>query len=188
MMMFVVPAAHAAGTTPRGAAPATARRAAAIVGQVIDAGTRVGVAGAAVRVENTGLGAVTDTAGRYRILNVDPGSVTLSVRRIGYVAQRKTVAVPADGEVTADFVLTGAPTSLNEVIVTGTAGEQARREIPNAVSSVDASKVLSESQAPDMGTLLNSRAPGVSVVPSTGRLGAGPNIKHPRRVELEPRQ
>ena len=176
MMMFVVPAAHAAGTTPRGAAAAPARRAAAIVGQVIDAGTRVGVAGASVRVEGTGLGAVTDTAGRYRILNVNPGSFTLSVRRIGYVAQRKTITVPADGEVTADFVLTGAATSLNEVIVTGTAGEQARREIPNAVSSVDASSVLSKSQAPDMGTLLNSRAPGVSVVPGSGRLGSGPNI------------
>ena len=122
MMMFVVPAAHAS-TTPHRAAAAAARRAAAIVGQVTDAGTRAGVAGAAVRVEGTGLGAITDTAGRYRILNVNPGSITLSVRRIGYVPQRKTVVVPADGEVTADFELAGAPTSLNEVIVTGTAGE-----------------------------------------------------------------
>jgi len=176
MMMFVVPAAHAATPAPHRATATTARREASITGKVTDAGTRAGVAGASVRVEGTGLGAVTDTAGRYRILAVNPGSITLSVRRIGYVAQRKTVVVPADGEVTADFLLIGAPTSLNEVIVTGTPGEQQRREIPNAVSSVDASKALSESQAPDMGTLLNSRAPGVSVVPSTGRLGAGPNI------------
>lgn len=176
MMMFVVPAAHAASTAPHGATAATARRESSIVGRVTAEGTRAGVPGASVRVEGTGLGAITDTAGRYRILAVTPGTISLSVRRIGYVAQSRTLTVPADGEVTADFVLVGAPASLNEVIVTGTAGGQQEREIGNAVSTVDAAKALSESQAPDMGTLLNSRAPGVSVVPNTGRLGAGPNI------------
>jgi len=62
------------------------------------------------------------------------------------------------------------------VIVTGTPGEQERREIGNSIGSVSAPDVLSKSQAPDLGSLLNSRVPGVSLVPSTGRLGAGPNI------------
>ncbi|HKV51301.1 MAG TPA: SusC/RagA family TonB-linked outer membrane protein [Gemmatimonadaceae bacterium] len=153
------------------------RRAVTIHGQVVDSASKEPVTGAAVQVEGTSLGAVTDSAGQYRIAGVAAGQQTLVVRRVGYAPRRRTVTVGSDGDLTVDFALTAAPTSLNAVIVTGTAGGQQQRELGNAVGNVNAPDVLAKSQAPDMSSLLNSRVAGVSIVPNSGRLGAGPSIE-----------
>ena len=153
------------------------RLAVTIVGQVVDSTSKEPVVGASVQVLGTQLGAVTDSAGQYRIAGVARGQQTLVARRVGYAPKRHTVTVGTDGELTVDFALAAAPTSLSEVIVTGTAGGQQRRELGNAVGEVKAPDVLAKSQAPDMSSLLNSRVAGVSIVPSTGRLGAGPQIE-----------
>src|SRR6185437_4159660 len=175
LMLLAPPAgAESAGGAPRGAT--AVRLSAAIVGHVTDSTSRSPVAGATVLVNGTRLGAVTDSAGYYRIANVPAGAQTIVVHRVGYAPGRRTVTVGADGDVTVDFVLLPSITSLSEVIVTGTAGGQLRRELGNAVGEVSAPTVLSKSQAPDLGSLLNSRVPGVSIVPNSGRLGAGPNI------------
>lgn len=153
------------------------RLAVTIVGQVVDSANKEPVAGASVQVLGTQLGAVTDSAGQYRIAGVAQGQQTLVARRVGYAPRRHTVTVGTDGELTVDFALAPAPTSLSEVIVTGTAGGQQRRELGTAVGEVKAPEVLAKSQAPDLSSLLNSRVAGVSIVPSTGRLGAGPSIE-----------
>jgi TonB-dependent starch-binding outer membrane protein SusC len=177
VLLLAAPAAHAASAGPNATGGhVAARRASVITGQVTDQGTKAGVPGVTVRVEGTSLGAVTSQDGRYRVLNVPAGNHTLVVRRLGYAPQRRAVTVAADAELVADFELVPSASTLSEVIVTGTPGEQERREIGNSIGSVSAPDVLSKSQAPDLGSLLNSRVPGVSLVPSTGRLGAGPNI------------
>jgi TonB-dependent SusC/RagA subfamily outer membrane receptor len=177
VLLLAAPAAHAADARPNATdGHVAAQRASIITGQVTDEGTKAGVPGATVRVEGTTLGAITGQDGRYRILNVPAGPQTLIVRRLGYAPQRRVVTVATDAELTADFVLIPSASTLSEVIVTGTPGEQERREIGNSIGIVTAPDVLSKSQAPDLGSLLNSRVPGVSLVPSTGRLGAGPNI------------
>lgn len=177
VQLLAVPAAHATSARPNATDEhVAAQRASVITGQVTDAGTKAGVPGAAVRVEGTSLGAVTGQDGRFRIANVLAGSYRLVVRRLGYAPQSRAVTVTPDSELTSDFELVPSASTLSEVIVTGTPGEQERREIGNSVASVNAPDELSKSEAPDLATLLNSRAPGVSIVPSTGRLGAGPNI------------
>lgn len=147
-----------------------------IVGQVIDQGTRQGIAGVSVQVEGTRLGTITGGDGRFRISNVPLGPHTLVIRRLGYAPVRRSVTVTADQQVATDIVLQTTATSLNQVVVTGTPGAQQRREIGNSVAIVSAPEQLSKSQAPNLGTLLNARAPGVTIAPSTGRLGAGPDI------------
>ena len=175
---FLAPPASAA--TARSRPPAhdiVGRRSVTIHGQVVDSSSNAPVVGASIQVEGTSLGAVTDTAGRYSIAGVAAGSQTLVARRLGFAPRRRTVTVGADGDLVVDFALRPSPTSLSEVIVTGTAGGQQRRELGNAVGEVNAPAVLAKSQAPDLSSLLNSRVAGVSIVPSTGRLGAGPNIE-----------
>jgi TonB-linked SusC/RagA family outer membrane protein len=61
-------------------------------------------------------------------------------------------------------------------VVTGTAGETQRRALGNAVSRVNVTDVAELSVANDVGKLLNARAPGVSIVPSSGKIGAGAEI------------
>src|SRR5258708_29881364 len=148
-----------------------------VVGQVTDAATTKGVPKASVQVEGTRLRATTDDDGRYRIANVTAGAYAVVVRRIGYAQLRKTVTVTAGQSVTADLALQVAATLLDELVVTGTPGAQERREVGHAVSTVNAADELSKSQAPDLASLLTARATGVTVVQSTGRLAAGPNIQ-----------
>ncbi|MEO8880272.1 MAG: TonB-dependent receptor, partial [Gemmatimonadaceae bacterium] len=168
LMALVAPAARAQATAPASGF---------ITGRVIDSSTTNPVSGASVTIEGGRNGALTGSEGRYRIANVPAGTYTLVARRIGYAPSRKPVTVGAEGEVSVDFALRVSVSSLSEVIVTGTAGGQERREIGNAVGGIDnAAEVLSKSGASDLSKLLNSRVAGVSVVPSSGRLGAGPNI------------
>jgi TonB-linked SusC/RagA family outer membrane protein len=148
-----------------------------IAGQVTDASSRLGIAGTAVQVEGTSLGANTGQDGRYRIGNVPAGRHTVVARRIGYVPARQSVTTTAGLSNTVDFLLQVAATSLDQVVITGTAGAQSKREVGNAIATISASDELSKSVAPNLTSLLNARASGVSIGQTTGRLGAGPNIQ-----------
>ncbi len=148
-----------------------------VTGQVTDAATKLPVPQATVQIAGTRLGVTTDENGRYRLAAVPAGSDTIVVHRIGYESSRHAVTVADGQQATVDLALQTAAASLNQVVVTGTAGAQEKREIGNVVSTVDASQRLSESQAPDLGDLLSGSAPGVNIANTTGRLGAGPNIE-----------
>ena len=152
-------------------------QAGAISGQVTDAATKQGIPAVVVQVDGSRAAATTDQAGRYRIMNAPPGSHTLSARRIGYALQRQPVTIASGQTVAVDFALQTAATSLDQVVITGTAGAQERREIGNAVATIDAADQLSKSEAPNLSSLLNARAAGVSIAQNSGRLGAGPNIQ-----------
>jgi TonB-linked SusC/RagA family outer membrane protein len=146
-----------------------------ITGRVTDARSTLPLSGVSVEVEGTRLGTTTDSAGQYRINGVAGGSQTLIARRIGYASLRRSVT---DGRpATVDFALVVSATMLDEVVVTGTAGGELRRSIGNAVATIDASDMLAKSAATNITSLLNARAPGLNVLPTTGRLGAGPSIQ-----------
>ncbi|MEO7042727.1 MAG: SusC/RagA family TonB-linked outer membrane protein [Gemmatimonadaceae bacterium] len=148
-----------------------------VVGQVTESTSKQGVVSASVSIAGTQLGAITDQNGHYRVSGVPTGTHTLLVRRIGYVAVRQTVVIAEGESVTANVVMQVSATSLNQVIVTGTAGGQQSREIGNVVSTISAPDVMSKSQAPDVTSLLAARAPGVDIATNTGRLGSAPNIQ-----------
>lgn len=164
--------------------PSARRQLGTIVGRVTDARSLQEVPGATVHLDGESLGAVTDDDGGYRIAGITPGSYILSARRIGYAAAGRQVTVVADEELTANFALEPAATALDQVVVTGTAGGEQRRSIGNAVATVSAPEVLAKSAAPNLSSLLNARAPGVVVVPNSGRLGAGPTIQIRGRSSL----
>jgi len=149
----------------------------AIQGRVLDARSGQGVVGASVTVQGTTLGAVTGEDGRFRIGNVPPGTHTIVARRLGYAPHRQTVVVGAEQVALADIVLENAAISLDQVIVTGTAGAEQRRSIGNAVSTISAEDAISKSAAQSISTLIGARAPGVTIAPGTGRLGSGPAIQ-----------
>jgi TonB-linked SusC/RagA family outer membrane protein len=148
-----------------------------LTGRVTDARTTQGVPSATIEIDGTRLGAITDEDGRYRIANVPAGSRTVVARRLGFAAMRRTLTITAGQETTADFALEASVVALDQIVVTGTAGAEQRRSIGQAVATIDASQELSKSAAPDIGTLLNARAPGVVINQPSGRLGAGPSIQ-----------
>jgi TonB-linked SusC/RagA family outer membrane protein len=149
-----------------------------IVGRVTDGGSSNPINGASIVIDGTtSIGGTSGVDGRFRIVNVPAGSKVLVARRIGYAAQRLTVTVAASGEVTANFALTPSAVSLDQVVVTGTAGAQERRAIGNAVATINAADELRKSGSPNVSSLLNGRAPGVTIRARSGRLGSGPAIE-----------
>jgi TonB-linked SusC/RagA family outer membrane protein len=144
---------------------------------VTDQRTNLPLPGTTVQVQGTTLSSPTDADGRYRIAGVTAGTHTLLARRIGYTAERQAVTVSDGQQTTADFRMNAAPFSLEEVIVTGTAGGEQRRTLGNAVAVIDAPTALERWVAPSLTALLNARTPGAIITPGTGRIGAGPTIQ-----------
>src|SRR5215467_8265625 len=169
------------GTTFLFAAPSIAAgqaaQTASITGRVTDARSNDPVPNATIQVEGTRLAGLAGPDGRYRIANVRAGTHSVVVLRMGYASLRRSVTVVAGQDQTVDFGLQASAVSLDQVVVTGTAGETEKRSIGNAVATIDASTELQKSAAPDLSNLLRSRTAGVDIQPMAGRVGAGPSIQ-----------
>ena len=90
------------------------------------------VPGATVRIAGTNSVGTTDASGRFRIAGLSGTEATIEVRRIGYRPDRRVVRV---GDTEIRIPLTEQSVILDEVVVTGTAGGQSKRELGNAVSN-----------------------------------------------------
>jgi TonB-linked SusC/RagA family outer membrane protein len=119
----------------------------------------------------------TDAAGRYVLANVAAGNVRLRARILGHVAQERSVTVRADETVTADFALPMQSIQLDQVVVTGTGGAVERRAVGNVIESINADQVREQSAARSVEQLIGARAPGVIVLPSTGQIGTGAQVR-----------
>jgi TonB-linked SusC/RagA family outer membrane protein len=144
-----------------------------IVGVVTsDAGRPV--AYAQVAISATQLRALTDTAGRYRIVNVPAGQHVVRVAALGHSAQQQTVTVSGTGDVTADFRLPVIAASLSQVVVVGY-GEQRRGEITSAVANVTSEEFV-KGPARDAASLLVGKVPGLGITTPSGDPRSGSQI------------
>ncbi|MGE0554457.1 MAG: SusC/RagA family TonB-linked outer membrane protein [Gemmatimonadales bacterium] len=143
-----------------------------IDGTVVDGRGR-GIGGALVVVVGTTLQTTSDGAGRFRVNNAPDGEVTLRVTAIGYRPLTRAVPVGVDD---VRLELDVVAINLEELVVTGTAVAVQKREIGNAVATVDAGEFQDFAPARDFTNLLNGKAPGVAIVPGTGTVGGGPRI------------
>src|SRR6266516_6839621 len=66
------------------ARPAAAQQTATVQGTITDAASGAAIADARVTVAGTPLQSTTNVLGSYRIAGIQPGNVTLEIRRIGY--------------------------------------------------------------------------------------------------------
>jgi TonB-linked SusC/RagA family outer membrane protein len=146
----------------------------AIAGAVTAAGTQEAMAGAQILVTGTTLRTTTDESGRFRFGTVPGTNVTLEVRRIGY----KLARVPARvGDENVQIVLTLNPTSLEAVVVTGTPGAAQKRELGNSVGQINVADVVANAPIVSMQSLLNGRTPGLVIMPASGQVGSGSQIR-----------
>jgi TonB-linked SusC/RagA family outer membrane protein len=144
-----------------------------LAGVVVAAATNAPLDGARLTIEGTTLTQITDVNGRFRFARVAGDRVTLRVVRIGY--QPAAVVVPV-GSTELRVVLREATVRLDELVVTGQPGQTERRAVGNSIATIDATAVMEASGAGDINKLINGRAPGVTIIPGTGRPGAGPTI------------
>jgi len=151
---------------------------ATVTGRVTsEAGTPVG--GAIVAIPNLRLSATTNDAGVYRIQvpsdRFVAGPDSLRVTRLGYrpVMMRFTIF---SGRVTVDVTLPAQAVSLEQVVVTGTAGNQERRAQAAVVATIDASEVVKEAPITSVTQLLGARVPGVVVTDGSGTTGGATRV------------
>jgi outer membrane receptor protein involved in Fe transport len=110
--------AFGALTSLAGARPLAAQAEGAIAGQARQAESRAGLPAVQVLVDDR-IGAVTDTAGRYRVRAVRTGWHRVAARLIGYRGVvLDSVFVPAGATVTVNFDLEGNPLELEPLVVT----------------------------------------------------------------------
>nr|MCU0648097.1 carboxypeptidase regulatory-like domain-containing protein [Gemmatimonadaceae bacterium] len=93
-----------------------------ITGRVIDVATGAGLSDAGVQVVGTTLGVMSGVDGRFTILRVPAGTVTLQVRRIGYQAKTITgLMLPAGGAIEQNVSMGVATVQLTTQTVTASA-------------------------------------------------------------------
>jgi TonB-dependent starch-binding outer membrane protein SusC len=144
-------------------------------GQVTDRRSGRLLPGAQIQVEGTGLGTLTDGAGRYVLAGVPAGDVVLRVRYLGYGEATREVSVQAGGDQAVDFALAEAALSLDGIVVTGTAGQARQREVGNSIVQLDVSRL--DEPVASVDQLLQGRAPSVTVNPGSASFGAGAAIR-----------
>jgi outer membrane receptor protein involved in Fe transport len=144
-------------------------------GQVTRTAPEAPVAGAQVFVVGTRVGGVTDAQGRYNFTGVPAGTHTVRVRALGFHPADKTVDVAAGQTATVDFTVTSAPVSLDEVVVTGTAGSARKREVGNSIGQVKLSEAPEVTS--NVSNMLSGRVAGVTVAGNTGNSGSGAAIR-----------
>ncbi len=160
---------------PLSTRPALAQGA-TVSGEVTDAQTGDPIANVRIVLMGTNVAVFTDDEGRFTLRNVPAGEVTLRAIRIGYQSGSSTLMLVPAGAREADFRLTRAVVSLDEIVVTAT-GQQRRREVPNAITKVDAAEITSEVMPVNVGSLIQGRAPGVQIINGSGTAGTSQQIR-----------
>ena len=146
-----------------------------LTGLVTDAASGRSLSAAQVFIQGTGLGSLTNASGRYLIVNVPVGQHTLRVELIGYGAVEQQVTV-SEGQATAsDFSLQEEALSLDEIVVTGTAGQARRREIGNTIAQIKPDDILEP--VAGIGEMLQARVTGARIQFGSGNSGSGPDIR-----------
>lgn len=157
--------------------PLAAQQGGSITGRVTDVVSGAPLGDARLRIVGTTLETVTNDRGEYRLVNVPSGRVQLAALRIGYRAMSDTVQVSGTQTVQKNFALSASLTTLSNVVVTGTVGNQERRAQAATVSSLSATDIKAAAAITNVNEMLQSRMAGVSVSSGSGQAGASRSIR-----------
>ena len=148
-----------------------------ISGVVTDRASRLPLADARIAIPGTTLGVLTNARGEFRVPNVPAGRVIVGAYRLGYAAMADTVQVTAGQNTQTDFAMAPSVTTLSDVVVTGTVGNQERRAQAAQVSSLSATDIKKDAPISNVNEMLQSRLPGVAVSSASGTAGTSRQIR-----------
>jgi TonB-dependent starch-binding outer membrane protein SusC len=160
-----------------GAVPVWAQATGTVGGTVKGAVTDRPLYGVRVQVIGTTLAGTTGQDGRYTIRGVPEGAHTVRATAIGFSRVDAPVTVTAGEPATVDFSLTPAAVSLDEIVVTGTAGAQEKVTLGNTVGTIPVSDKLEDAPIANLTELLTARVPGLTLLSHSGQAGSSSNIR-----------
>lgn len=141
-----------------------------VTGMVVD-NQGAPLQGANVQVKGTGVGAVTDSEGKYSI-RVPEGDHVMLFSFVGYQPLEEKIG---KGQQRMNVTLEADKSGLNEVVVIGY-GTAKRKDLTGSVGSVDMTDV-SKAPVKSIDDALAGRISGVQVVATDGQPGGSANIK-----------
>ena len=147
-----------------------------LTGAVLNARTGGDLVSIQIYLPALGLGALTNQSGRFLIVNVPAGNHLIVAEGLGYRSMSQQITVGADQTVQVNFALEEAPLGLDEIIVTGTAGQARRREIGNSIEQLNVAADVIEPVG-SIEALLQGRVPGMAVQFGSGQVGEGAKIR-----------
>jgi len=146
-----------------------------VTGTVTDSSTGQPVSGADVTITGTRLGASTGVDGQFVIGGVPAGTQQVSVKRIGFAPQAKSVVVSAGGTVAVTFQLRPRSVQLDAVVSVGY-GTQSRRDVTGSVATVT-TEALQKAPIATVDQLLQGTSPGVQVTTASSAPGGALSIR-----------
>jgi TonB-linked SusC/RagA family outer membrane protein len=159
------------------ASPLRAQQTATVQGTITDVASGAPITDARVTIVGTVLQSTTNVLGNYRITGIAAGNVSVQVRRIGYKTLTAAVTLAEGQEFTGNYALNASVVQLEEIVVTGTAGDQRARSQAAQVAVLDVAGLRQVQPSPSVATDLQSRIPGVSVTAASGSSGASTQIR-----------
>ena len=141
-----------------------------VTGTVVDGQSGRPLLDAQVSIPGTGRGALSNSSGRYLILNVPTGQQTVVVELLGYTGQSQTVTVAADQTANANFEVSQDAIQLEEIVVTGLGQETARRQLSTSVDVIS-SEEIALAPVTSVDQLLQGRVAGATVNAQSAQAG-----------------
>ncbi|MFW5700418.1 MAG: SusC/RagA family TonB-linked outer membrane protein [Cyclobacteriaceae bacterium] len=146
-------------------------------GNVNDATSGEEIIGATVSINGTTFGSVTGIDGSYNFsAQLEPGDYKISARAVGYSENTIDLNLSDTRLLNNDFSLSIDVMNLDEVIVTGTSVETSRKQLGNAISTVN-SKQLEETGAIAVDQALSGKVAGALVMQNSGDPAGGISIR-----------
>jgi TonB-linked SusC/RagA family outer membrane protein len=145
-----------------------------VQGRVVDASSREPLPSVQVSIPGTQRGTLTDREGNFRIAGVPAGQREVRVELIGYTSINRPVTVTADGTVTVEFEMRQTVIDLEEIIVTGVAGEVSRAKLPFTVDRLTPAVLPVTST--NAASMIAGKVAGAMVAAPSGRPGTAPSI------------
>ena len=155
-----------AAVSESGLLPAAAAQQQPVKGTIVDVNGNP-IPGASVMIPGTTTGTVTLVDGTFS-LNIAEGT-TVEVGCLGYT----TVKVNAKNGM--KIVLKEDALMLSDVVVVGY-GTQKKANLTGAVATVDVNKTLEARSTADLGKALQGAVPGLTVLNTSGKIGAEPTV------------
>jgi TonB-linked SusC/RagA family outer membrane protein len=148
-----------------------------VTGRVTDGASGRPVPNAQVMVVGTTIGSAVDADGRFRITGVPSTARQVRARSIGYQVSTVSFSLAAGSTANVNITMTASATSLESVVITGAIGDTRRRAIGNAVSTVDVGEVMSKQTVSNITDVLQSKTPGLTLIPGSGQVGTASNYR-----------
>ena len=145
-------------------------QAAAVSGRITDSLTTRPLSDALVRAQGTSVSARTNLRGEFTLSGLTGTTVTLLITHLGHQPATRSVQV---GATDVNVALSRSVLRLDELVVTGQAGDTEVRALGNVVGVLDMSAAQLVTPSKGVQEALSVAVPGLQIQRASGQLGTG---------------